>query len=94
MSIHARIAVALLALPSLPAVAGEPRPSGGVGQAAPAETAHAETCPHGVKKSLCVRCNPRLAPVFRAKGDWCAEHERAESQCVLCHPELAKKGIK
>ena len=93
MSIHARIAVALLALLSLPAVAGEPTPSGGAGQAAVA-TAPAETCPHGVKKSLCVRCNPKLAPVFKAKGDWCSEHERAESQCVLCHPELAKKGIK
>ena len=54
----------------------------------------AEKCEHGVKKSLCTRCNPKLAAVFKAKGDWCAEHERPESQCVLCHPELAKEGVK
>ena len=43
----------------------------------------------------------RLSPLqpearggLQGKGDWCAEHERPESQCVLCHPELAKKGIK
>jgi hypothetical protein len=49
---------------------------------------------HGVNKSLCTRCNPKLAPVFKAKGDWCQEHERPETQCVLCHPELAKSGVK
>ena len=52
------------------------------------------TCEHGVKKALCTRCNPKLAAVFKAKGDWCAEHERPESQCALCHPDLAKKGVK
>ena len=60
--------------------------------AAPA--ARAETCEHGVKKSLCTRCNPKLEAVFKAKGDWCAEHSVAESQCVKCNPELAKKGVK
>lgn len=53
-----------------------------------------EKCEHGVKKSICTRCNPKLAAVFKAKGDWCDEHQRAESQCVICHPELEKKGIK
>jgi len=53
-----------------------------------------EKCEHGVQKSLCARCNPKLAAVYKAKGDWCADHERPESQCVLCHPELAKKGLK
>ena len=90
MSIHARVAAVLLALTSVPAVAAPP--SGG---SAPGATpAAAETCAHGVKKSLCTRCNPKLAAVFKAKGDWCGEHERPESQCVLCHPELAKKGVK
>ena len=51
-------------------------------------------CEHGVVERLCARCNPKLAAVYKAKGDWCAEHSRPESQCVLCHPELAKKGIK
>ena len=49
---------------------------------------------HGVPKKLCARCNPKLEPVFKAKGDWCEEHKRPESQCVLCHPDLGKKGVK
>lgn len=49
---------------------------------------------HGVKKTICARCNPKLEKVFKAKGDWCAEHSRPESQCVLCKPELAKEGVK
>ena len=53
-----------------------------------------ESCDHGVKKAICTRCNPKLAAVYKAKGDWCKEHERAESQCVLCNPDLAKKGVK
>ncbi len=59
-------------------------------QVAPA----AEKCEHGVKKALCTRCNPKLEAVFKAKGDWCDEHKRPESQCVVCKPELAKEGIK
>ncbi len=51
-------------------------------------------CEHGVKKELCARCTPALAAAFKAKNDWCAEHERPESQCLLCHPDLAKQGIK
>ena len=51
-------------------------------------------CEHGVQQSLCTRCNPKLAAVYKAKGDWCAEHDRPESQCSLCHPELAKQGVK
>jgi hypothetical protein len=49
---------------------------------------------HGVKKTICARCNAKLEKVFKAKGDWCAEHSRPESQCVLCKPELAKEGVK
>ena len=59
------------------------------------ETATAEAkCEHGVDKALCTRCDPRLEAVFKAKGDWCAEHSRPESQCALCHPELAAAGVK
>jgi hypothetical protein len=89
MSVRTFVAAALLSLASFPAVA-EPRPLQGESPAA----ADAAKCEHGVKKTLCTRCNPRLAPVFKAKGDWCAEHQRPESQCVPCHPELAKRGIK
>jgi hypothetical protein len=53
-----------------------------------------EKCEHGVEKALCTRCNPKLAPVFKAQGDWCGEHGLPESQCVRCHPELAKGGVK
>lgn len=60
-----------------------------------ASPANAEaTCEHGVAQRLCARCNPKLAAVYKAKGDWCQEHSRPESQCVICHPDLAKKGIK
>jgi hypothetical protein len=58
------------------------------------ETAAVEKCEHGVDKTLCTRCDPRLEAVFKAKGDWCAEHARPESQCALCHPELAALGVK
>lgn len=51
-------------------------------------------CEHGVQKDICARCNPALKPAFVAKNDWCGEHERPESQCAICHPDLAKKGIK
>ena len=56
--------------------------------------ATADKCEHGVKKSICTRCNPKLEAVFKAKNDWCAEHTRPESQCVICHPDLAKQGVK
>ena len=58
------------------------------------QSAPAEKCEHGVKKSLCARCNPKLEAVYKAKGDWCAEHARPESQCVKCNPALAKQGVK
>lgn len=75
--------------PLVSAVADEVKPA-----PAPVAENGNEKCEHGVTKRLCARCNPKLAAVYKAKGDWCAEHTRPESQCVLCHPELAKKGIK
>jgi hypothetical protein len=78
------LALSLVVLPAVPALAEEAKPT----------EAAKPTCEHGVQKSLCSRCNPKLAAVYKAKGDWCAEHERPESQCVLCHPELAQKGVK
>lgn len=70
---------------SLPALASD-------ADAAPEQPA--AQCEHGVKKSICARCNPKLEPVFKSKGDWCAEHKRPESQCAICHPELKKRGVK
>jgi hypothetical protein len=63
-------------------------------EAAAAPASEDAKCEHGVSQQLCPRCNPKLEAVYKAKGDWCAEHSRPESQCVVCHPELAKKGIK
>jgi hypothetical protein len=85
-SILSTIVLALSVVVAPPAAAAEPAPSK---QAAPAQK-----CEHGVKKSICTRCNPKLQAVYKAKGDWCAEHSRPESQCALCHPELAKAGVK
>ena len=31
------------------------------------------------------------ADKYKDKGDWCAEHNRAESQCFKCDPSRAKK---
>ena len=89
-----RIAVAALAFSAFPAPAAEDHTHGAPSAASPSSTDNQEKCEHGVQKSLCPRCNPKLAAVYKAKGDWCAEHGRPESQCVPCHPELAKKGIK
>lgn len=67
--------------------AGEPA-------AGAAAAAQGERCEHGVKRALCTRCNPKLVPVFKAKGDWCGEHGVPESQCAKCNPKLAKEGVK
>ena len=46
---------------------------------------------HGVLAALCTKHNPKLIPVFQAKGDWCAEHGFPESICPICHPERGGK---
>lgn len=71
-----------------PSRAGEPTAE------TPGTEAKAERCEHGVKKTICTRCNPKLIAVFKAKGDWCSEHGVPESQCVKCSPKLAKEGVK
>ena len=80
------LVLALSFVVASPASAADPAPSK---QAAPAAR-----CEHGVKRSVCTRCNPKLEAVYKAKGDWCPEHARPESQCVLCHPALAQEGVK
>jgi hypothetical protein len=78
--------VLALSAAAAPASAASPAP--------PKAEAPAERCEHGVKKALCSRCNPKLEAVYKAKGDWCPEHARPESQCVKCNPALAKEGVK
>ncbi len=46
---------------------------------------------HGVLEALCTKCNPKLAVIFQAKGDWCDEHGFPESICPQCHPERGGK---
>jgi cobalt-zinc-cadmium efflux system membrane fusion protein len=48
---------------------------------------------HGIADSLCTRCHPELAALFKKKGDWCPEHRMPESQDDLCDPKLAKKSV-
>ncbi len=84
------VVLSLMVFPVGPAWAEDARPA----EAPKGAEATKPRCEHGVQKSLCTRCNPKLAAVFKAKGDWCAEHERPESQCVLCHPDLARQGVK
>jgi cobalt-zinc-cadmium efflux system membrane fusion protein len=49
-------------------------------------------CQHKVPAELCTRCNPDLADVFKAKGDWCREHGVPESQCLSCNPKMTFGG--
>lgn len=46
---------------------------------------------HGVLEALCTKCNPAIAAVFQAKGDWCKEHGFPESVCPKCRPERGGK---
>jgi thiol-disulfide isomerase/thioredoxin len=47
-----------------------------------------QLCEHKVPAEVCVRCNPALIPEFRRVNDWCGEHDRPESQCLICHPKM------
>jgi len=66
---------------------GEPQPAPAPNGAAEAPADEAMCKEHGVLEAVCTKCNPKLIPVFQAKGDWCAEHGFPESFCPLCHPE-------
>lgn len=45
-------------------------------------------CEHEVPRTVCARCRPELVADFKKVNDWCAEHDRPESQCHLCHADL------
>lgn len=58
----------------------------------PKKEAEAGLCKeHGVLEALCTKCNPKLAPIFQAKGDWCAEHGFPMSVCPIHFPERGGK---
>lgn len=50
-------------------------------------------CTHGVLASVCPKCNPKLAVVFQAKGDWCTEHGFPESFCPICNPGAGGRPV-
>lgn len=61
---------------------------------ASAAAADPELCAeHGVLEAVCTKCNPSLAPVFQAKGDWCDEHQFPESFCPICNPEREGRPV-
>jgi len=68
-----------------------PAPAAGAAQAA--VEAGAMCAEHGVLEAVCTKCNPALAVVFKAKGDWCPEHGFPESFCPICHPERGGRPL-
>lgn len=59
-----------------------------------ASVADPELCDeHGVLETVCPKCNPSLAAVFQAKGDWCGEHGFPESFCPICSPEAGGRPV-
>lgn len=73
---------------SAPAVALAATPTAAA-MAEPTTDPTTERCEHRLPPALCTQCNPALAAVFRAKGDWCDEHGFPESFCPICHPDAA-----
>jgi thiol-disulfide isomerase/thioredoxin len=43
---------------------------------------------HKVPCEVCVQCKPERAARYKERGDWCGEHDRPESQCLICNPDL------
>src|SRR5262249_50092266 len=43
---------------------------------------------HGVPEEECSMClsEDKVKRLFKDKGDWCEEHNRAKSQCFKCDP--------
>ncbi|MEK7316627.1 MAG: efflux RND transporter periplasmic adaptor subunit, partial [Candidatus Eisenbacteria bacterium] len=48
---------------------------------------------HGVLRVVCTKCNPKLAVIFRANGDFCEEHGLPLSLCPIHHPERGGRPL-
>ena len=84
------ISVCLAVVLALPACEGREEIRKASAPAAASSTVQkAGRCEHGLPQALCTKCNPALAPVFQAKGDWCSEHGFPESFCPICNPNAA-----
>ena len=81
-------ALAVTACAKPPPAAPAPAPEGGTPGENAIAAAAVKLCEHGVPADLCTKCDPDLAAVFQATGDWCQEHGVPESQCLKCHPDL------
>jgi hypothetical protein len=48
---------------------------------------------HGIPEHECCLCLPadEVKTLFKDKGDWCALHDRAKSQCFKCDPKLKER---
>lgn len=56
-------------------------------ESAAAASHAAGECEHHLPAALCPRCQPALAAVYQARGDWCDEHGFPESFCPICNPD-------
>ena len=68
---------------------GRPVKHGTMSSLSAAKSADARFCDHRVPADVCTRHNPQLVAQFKEVGDWCVEHDVAESQCYECHPDLS-----
>lgn len=46
---------------------------------------------HRVLEAICTKCNPKLVPIFKAKGDYCEEHGFPMAVCPIHFPERGGK---
>ncbi len=76
--------VGLLAAPACSSREGSPAKKD---EAKGAAAEGAMCAEHGVLEAICTKCNPKLIPIFRAKGDYCEEHGFPMSVCPIHHPE-------
>ncbi|TAH39490.1 MAG: efflux RND transporter periplasmic adaptor subunit [Planctomycetota bacterium] len=81
------LAILILAAGCLAACTEGSAPDREPDEAASVPSADAFCAEHGVAEAVCTKCNPKLVPIFQAKGDWCPEHGFPESFCPICHPE-------
>lgn len=90
MTVARSLLVALLPALALVACRGKAE-TAPAAASTPAVAGDEALCPHGVLEAICPKCHPAMAAVFKARGDWCQEHELPESVCPVCHPERGGK---
>lgn len=80
------------AVETTPAPTPAPVPAAGATDAATVKHLDAKDwcAEHDLPKDSCTKCDPKLIPVFKKKGDFCKEHGVPESLCVQCDPEVRK----